>query len=342
MRWVWVILLASFTAMGMVYGRGRDVSEARASFRQFERLAENGDREAQYRLALILEQGWDTVAPDSARALRLMRRSAEALYPPAMNHMGYLYGHGYYAGGRKLVAVNADSARMWLRRSADMADPRAMANIAFLLLNDSTACSESERNHNDSVAYRYLIQAADMKVPTALSMLGDMWRDGRWVGQDSLKAMLAYEGALAKGLADAQSRLISLMAPRWQRLSADSALNLGLRYYTTVAPAAGVILFEQVGDSVDNPLCGRALALLGDAYSRGAGVAYGYDKSLEYFTKAAKKGNPSAMFILAETLEMFPDAVNDTSINDAEELRRRAAEAGIKSAHDANKALLAM
>lgn len=329
--------------------------EGRRAFRQFERRAENGDAEAQYRLATVLETGWDSVPADSVRALGLMQRSARNGFPPAMNYLGYLYGKGYKVGDRKLIPVDRDSSVMWLRRSADAGDPRAVSNLAYLLLNDSTiGLTPAERVHNDSIAYVYLQKGATAQIPTAFSMLGDMYRDGRWVKRDTLKGAANYEAALERGLGDAEARLIALMGHRWQRLPQDSAFNLGLRYYAGYAPGAGVLLLERAAEITDTIGIGaRAMALLGDAYSRGVGVKYSHDKSLEYFARAALAGNPSAMYILAETLEVFPDALQDlpadfpdrdvaiSRLSDLTWLRRQAEHRGIRTSTDAHRALFA-
>lgn len=340
--------------------------EGRRAFRQFEQRAENGDAEAQYRLATVLETGWDSVPADSVRALDLMRRSARNGFPPAMNYLGYLYGKGYKVGDQELIPIDRDSSLMWLRRSADAGDPRAVSNLAYLLLNDTVSTLSSEtrlhtKAQNDSIAFVYLQKGASAQIPTAFSMLGDMYRDGRWVKRDTLKAAANYEAALERGLGDAEARLFALMGRRWQRLSQDSAFNLGLRYYTGYAPGAGVLLLERAAEIPDTIGIGaRAMALLGDAYSRGVGVRYSHDKSLAYFARAALAGNPSAMFILAETLEVFPDALQDlpgdlqdlptdypdreaaiSRLSDPARLRQQAERSGIRTSTDAHRALFA-
>ena len=339
--------------------------EGRRAFRQFEQRAENGDAEAQYRLATVLETGWDSVPADSVRALSLMQRSAQNGFPPAMNYLGYLYGKGYEVGNRELIPVDRDSSLMWLRRSADAGDPRAVSNLAYLLLNDTVSTLSSEtrlhtKAQNDTIAFVYLQKGASAQIPTAFSMLGDMYRDGRWVKRDTLKAAANYEAALERGLGDAEARLIALMGHRWQRLPQDSAFNLGLRYYTGYAPGAGVLLLEHASEIPDTTgitdtigITARAMALLGDAYSRGVGVKYSHDKSLEYFARAALAGNPSAMYILAETLEVFPDALQDlpsdfpdreaaiSRLSDPARLRRQASSSGIRTSTDAHRALFA-
>ena len=43
--------------------------EMRRSYEAFEQRAESGDAEALYRLALILEKGYDTIPADTLRAI---------------------------------------------------------------------------------------------------------------------------------------------------------------------------------------------------------------------------------------------------------------------------------
>lgn len=383
------VAFAAMTLMGMT-------PEARRSYLQFEQRAESGDAEAMYRLGTILERGWDSIAPDTLRALKMFRASAEAGFPPAMNYMGYLYGEGFGDPAVTGIRADRDSAEMWLRRSADAGDPRAMSNLAYLLLNyaDSTAkkCDETEVFHRrDSLAAIYLERASALGAPTASSMLGDLYREGRGVAVDTLRAVALYESAMRSGLRDAEMRLISMMGRKWERLDRDSAFNLGLGYYSTFAPTAGTILIEQCallpGIPVDSlstatvcdslSLAARAMTLTGDAYSRGYGRRYNHDKSMEWYAKGALGGDPSAMFIIAETLEVFPDALKDMwdelanyadeigkieqarhtfatgsgrcgtgvltldDLKDVELLKRLAARKGVNDAVSANRALFA-
>ena len=90
----------------------------------------------------------------------------------------------------------------------------------------------------------------------------------------------------------------------------------------------------------------RANALLGDAYSKGIGVPYNHQKSIDNFYKAALEGDPSAQFILAELLEIFPDILKNTTTEHLEEefylpsyWYARAAEAGITDSESAYQRL---
>ena len=312
--------------------------EARASFEAFERKAEGGDPEAMYRLSALLEKGYDSIAPDTLRSLSLLRRSASAGYAPAQNYLGYLYGEG------RMVKADADSSRFWIMRAADAGDPKAAHNAAYMLLHpegdgrDATA---------DSLAVGYLRRAANTGLPQSQTLLADLYAEGRVLRADTARAVALYEKAIAHGFADAQLRLLNMMGLQWRRYDSAASLGEALRYLNMGAPVIAVEFLRNIGPAA--PETARAYALLGHAYSRGLGVGYDHAKANEYFARAAQLGDPSAQFILAETLEIFPDALRtllpDLDADDAtmtpESLRAAAARAGVTDAAAATRRLLA-
>lgn len=327
---MWLVLLA-LPLMAMT-------PEARRSFEAFEKRAESGDPAALYRLSAIFEKGYDSIPADTARALSLLRRSATAGYAPALNYLGYLYQNG------DIVRQDTDSALFYIRKAADSGDIMAAHNLAYMLLRlDEDAA-------NDSIALSYLKHAADAGLPQSQTLLADILTSQNSSGAskiiiepDTLKAISLYENALSQGFGDAELRLLNLMGPKWQYLDSESALREGVRYWNLGAPTIAVELLHLVGPA--DPSTAKAYALLGHAYSRGLGAPYDHRKANEYFARAAILGNPSAQFILAETLEIFPDAIKDLlpelpeSLSPAT-LRESAAKAGITSAEQATSALL--
>lgn len=314
--------------------------EARASFEAFERKAEGGDPEAMYRLSALLEKGYDSIAPDTLRSLSLLRRSASAGYAPAQNYLGYLYGEG------RMVKADADSSRFWIMRAADAGDPKAAHNAAYMLLHPG---GDGRDAAADSLAVGYLRRAADAGLPQSQTLLADLYAEGRVLRADTASAVALYEKAIAHGFADAQLRLLNMMGPRWRRYDSAASLGEALRYLNMGAPVIAVEFLRNIGPA--EPETARAYALLGHAYSRGLGVGYDHAKANEYFARAAQLGDPSAQFILAETLEIFPDALRtllpdlDLDADDAtmtpESLRAAAARAGVTAAATATRRLLA-
>lgn len=327
------LLLLSFVALAMT-------PEACESFRAFERRAEGGDVEAQYSLSGILERGYDSIAPDSARALSLLRRSAEAGFGPSMNYLGYLFQKGYATPSDTLLRSNPDSVVYWLSRAAKSGEPRAAHNLAFLLLSDNPYRSEA----TDTLSPLSLLrQAADAGLPQSLTLLADLTARGYDAAPDTLRAVELYEKAIKAGFHDAEVRLLNMMGPRWRLYDSRASLSEALRYISLGANTIAVELLLQVGPA--DPETARAYALLGNAYSRGQGAPYDHRRANEYFARAAILGDPAASFILAETLEIFPDALGDLlpdlpeSLTPAS-LRDVAARAGIRSAEEAAKYLV--
>ena len=237
--------------------------EAWRSFKAFEQRAEAGDPEAQFRLSAILEQGYDSIPVDSARALRLVMQSADTGYPPALNYLGFLYGKGYVTNGDTLLRANRDSMIHYIIKAAGLNDPKATANLAYLLLQDST----------------FVDSGGSVKTRECGVQITDSAGCVESQGQNQIKA--------------------------------------------------------------------KAYAMLGHAYAHGIGVQYNHREANRSFAKAAILGDPAASYIMAETLEIFPDALTDlltkeeqSQLPDKVSLRKRAEEAGITTADQARKSLL--
>lgn len=265
-----------------------------AAVRALAKRASDGDAKALYDLASLHDTGYDTVPLDSARSTLLYRLSAEKGYPPAQSYLGYRYFMG------EAVGKDVDSALYWLAKAAGNGDARAANNLGYLLTNGEAVTQDFPQ------AFYWLTKAADAGLPAAESQLADLYRLGAGTDIDTVKAAALYFKAFGKGLADAELKLLSMMARKWEGLPGDSAVKLGRYYYTSGAYLTGVTLFGYAAREC-NP---EALALLGDAYSKGRGVDYDHDRATAYFLAAALRGEPSAQFVIAELLDIFPDALS--------------------------------
>jgi len=102
-------------------GVPKDLAMAVAWFR---RAAEQGERIAQYNLAVMLLKG-DGVAADPEEALQWYRKAAEQGVPEAQIALG-----DFYAAGR-VVGIDRDEARRWFEKAAsqghEAAPPRLVA-----------------------------------------------------------------------------------------------------------------------------------------------------------------------------------------------------------------------
>lgn len=224
-----------------------------------------------------------------------LRELAEAGDAEAMNLLGYLL-----LSGEEGVEKDAAEGLIWLTRAASAGDVKAASNLGWLYLDGNLV------EQDFTAGARWLKRASDAGLPVALSLLGDLYRDGKGVEQDSLVADSLYRKAYEGGLADAGFKLYALNSERYENLSESELVDEGIFYYLGGTPSEGVKLFYKAADR-GYP---KALALLGDAYTRAIGVPYDYDLSLKYYVEAAKAGNPSAQFVIGELLDIFPDALS--------------------------------
>lgn len=304
---------------------------------ELQEMADTASAPMLYRLSGVFERGLYEMQPDSVYALTLLRRAAEKEYAPALNLLGFklLRGEG--------MAADTTAGLCLIERAADMGDPRSYNNLGWIYLQGEILPQNYEK------AALWFTRAAEAGVPTAMAMLGDMHRDWLLQESDSLAIVRAdslYSAAIFSGLPDAQYKLLSLRKPYYATLPADTALQLGLKYYLHGGPAVGVELFRRAAELGS----ARAEALLGDAYSRALGVGYDHRRSLLHFYRAALAGDPSAQFVIAELLDLFPDALAELPseelppeserIADAEYWYELAATAGIDNAEKASLLLL--
>lgn len=334
---IWLIML-------MVGLTAYSQSDRLRSLREFTERAESGDPEAMYRMSALLERGFDTIPADTMRSVEFLRRSARAGHPQAANYLGYLYQIGKY------VPENPDSAAYWIVRAEKAGSAMAAHNLAFMLLRGPSADVsriltqlETDPAKSDSLALSYLNKGAHAGLPQSLTLLGDLYAEGNIIAADTARAAELYEEAIGKKFTDAEMRLRDLMHSRWSLYDSRTALQQAVKYWNVGAPAIAVDLLRAIGP--EEPETAQAYALLGYAYSRGYGVPYDHELANQYFARAALMGNPSAKFILAETLEIFPDALSGfmkevPETLTPEALRTAASKAGITTPRQALEELL--
>ncbi len=314
-----------------------EVSKQRLAVREVAQKASLGDAKALYDLAMLHDMGYDSIPVDSMRATLLYRLSAERGYAPAQSYLGYRYFNG------EAVRQDVDSALFWMAKGAANGDAKAANNLGYILANSELVTRDYPQ------ALYWLTKAADAGLPAGLSQLADLYRRGLGCEADTARAESLYVEAIHKGLQDAELKLLAMKGRKWETLSADSALSLGKYHYSHGAPVIAVTLFENIiagkgATAADTKEMAKALALLGDAYSRGMGVEYDYARSTNLFYEAALRGDPSAQFVIAELLDIFPDALDsistDPELINASYWYEKAAAEGITDAATATVRLL--
>ncbi len=334
--WIGIIVAILIAAIAALAQSPAELQRRHEAVKAVAQRAESGDAEALYQLASLHEMGYDSIPRDSIVSLELLTKSAEGGYAPAANLLGFklIKGDGVEKDTRKGL--------QWIEKAAEAGDPKALSNIGYLLLHGE------DIGHDEQKAAYWLTLAADKGITSAQSMLGDLYRDGRGVEQDSVKAASLYRLAFDNGLTDAAYKLYELTKCQTDSLNAAAKIREGLYYFNRTAPSVGLRFFREIADSagVTPELRAQAKALIGDAYSRGRGVAYDYNETIRYYLEAAREGNPSAAFVIGEMLEIFPDALTDFLLpTDPEEYStaafwlEEAAESGIRDAGEAMRRL---
>ena len=98
--------------------------------------AESGDVDAQYRLAMLYDDGQGVVA-DVAHALRWYRRAAERGHSRVQWRLGYAYREG------EGVEQNDSEAVRWYRLAAHAGDPAAQFDLARMCEEGRGTCRDT-------------------------------------------------------------------------------------------------------------------------------------------------------------------------------------------------------
>ena len=96
--------------------------------RIFKELANSGNAEAQYNLAIMYRQG-QGVAQDKETALKWFEKSAELGLPSAEYYLGHLYDNG------DSVTRNPVTAVSWYKKAAEKGNPLAQSNLGVAYAN---------------------------------------------------------------------------------------------------------------------------------------------------------------------------------------------------------------
>lgn len=281
-----------------------------------------------YHESVMYEQGRDGFVRDSVKALALLRQAADSSYAPAMNYLGYAYTVPLLG-----LHQNSDSALFWIERAATCPepDPKAFNNLGMLLLTGSYGV------RRDYAKARYWLQrGSELGVPTASASLARLYLEGLGVEPDTAKAIELLHRSASAGLHDAGMELAELLLPQFMGLTAEEKVETALPYYHERILSVALPLIRVAADD-EHPL---ALAIMAQCAAEGIGMCYDYNLAVELFARAASLDEPHAQFIIAETLQAFPDILADRYPElDADTLYRKAASAGIYDASAATAPL---
>lgn len=149
-----VLILSCAVLLLPSASHGRQTGPVDHFFQEIKLLAESGDAEAQYSLAMMYEFG-DHVRPDRDKAFFWLRKAAEQNLAAAC----YALGIKYEAGST--VPPSLSEAARWYRRAALQDLPMAQFHLGLLLLPGSALQPDPVQ------AYAWLTLAAEHGYPEA-------------------------------------------------------------------------------------------------------------------------------------------------------------------------------
>jgi TPR repeat protein len=188
-------------AVARHYELGNKVKRSRLEAAKWYRLAmEQGNVEAQLRLARLVHQGGDGLNQDFIMAAQLYREAAELGNAEAQNWLGYCFQHGIG------VEANEQSAFEWYRRSADAGFAPAQNNLGLMYLTGRG----TERSLLRS--FEYFEKSAAQGDDWGLNNLGGMYEMGWGVAKDTRRALEFYGRAVEAGNKPAQDNFARLSA----------------------------------------------------------------------------------------------------------------------------------
>lgn len=264
-----------------------------------EAPASKGERLFQRTQAYYFGTG---VPQNRDKALKLLRRSAEAGYAPAQNNLG-----SYYYRGQGVPQSFAKAAK-WIRRAAEQGYAPAQNNLGTLYAKGKGV------PQSDAKAALWYRRAAQQGYVEAQYHLGSMYYHGEGVSQSYARAAEWYRRAAKQGHAKAQYFLGDMYhdgdlprsydkAEKWYRRAAEQGFapaqnDLGAMY----DHGRGVPLNRDKAAKLYRKAAEqgyyRAQYNLGNMYYYGEGVPFNPSLALRWFRRAANQGGADAQYYL--------------------------------------------
>ena len=281
-----------------------------------ERAAQQGNRDAQFYVGKMYSKGWG-VDKDYTKAVMWYRKAAEQGNRDAQNNMGFMYGRGFG------VKKNASIAVRWYRKAAMQGGPVAQNNLGTMYKNGQgveknlkqaikwyrKAARQGNRaaqynlgtmyyygtgiEENDAEAAKWYRRAAEQDNKFAQYNLAIMYFYGKAVEKDYAQAAKWYRRAAEQGDGEAQSKL-GYMYDTGKGFSENDAE--AAKWYRKAALQGHKSAIDKIRTEAnkENGSAG-AMYSLGILLERGIGMKKNVDVAIEWYRKAAEKGNSAAL-----------------------------------------------
>jgi TPR repeat protein len=259
-------------------------------YSQLRVSAEQGDPNAQYRLALYQYR----IGKDAGAMVEWLRKAATQNHVKAQTALGNC--HRFGVG----VPKDANEAVSWYRRAAEQGYVEAQCNL-FVMYHDGDGVP---KDLNEAI--KWLKRAAHQSLPDEQYDLAKMFQNGDGIiPQDSNEAVYWYTKAAEQGHAEAQFQLGWMYhkgdtikkdrekAVKWLTRAAEQKHPLAIMAFSLYPESADWFSRAAEQGSVE------AQYRLGSMYHDGDGVPHDYKEALKWWTKAAEQGDRAAQMAIA-------------------------------------------
>ena len=352
--------------LSLSFGNLKAESHDKKSFGKYEKLAEQGDAEAQFNLGWMYSKGRG-VLKNISKSFYWYEKSAEQGYTDAQNNLGFMYlqvqgdpknhekafewykkaakqGHAdaqynvgmMYSVGQG-VLKNVDKAFEWYKKSAEQGHADAQLNVGWMY-SQGLGIPKS-----DNKAFEWYKKSAEQGDSQAQLNVGMMYSVGQGVLKNVDKAFEWIKKAAEQGDSDAQNNLGFMYlqvqgnpknhekAFEWYKKAAEQGnkkaqYNLGLMYEKGKGVSQDYKKAFFWLEKAAEQGDANAQALLGALNALGLGVSKSDDEAFEWYKKAAKKGDSHAQYELGVMYSQGDIVSKD--VGEAFKLFKKSAEQG--------------
>ena len=219
--------------------------------------------------------------------------------PEAMFALGVLYMRG------QGVAQDLRLGAEYYSKSASMGFVSAQYNLGLAYYNGKGVPKDLAKSEY------WWLQAAQQNHPVAQYNLGAVLWSGQGVQQDQARAMHWFRKAKANGSRDASEFLLTLFAPMYRELNAES-LELAVTKSDRNIPLIDQFGMYKLGlQAIENKEYKQAFGYweplakdghldsqyqIGRLYEQGQGVGKDFETALDWYQRAAQQGQSDAQF----------------------------------------------
>ena len=242
----------------------KSVEEEIVKFETLTPLAEAGDADAQYGLGVIYQEGI-AVKKSSLRATHWLQKASDQGHKQATNRLAW-----HYRNGIGVVHSPAKAEELYLK-AYDLGVVGASIPLGAIYRSGEPGVKE---NHAKAVKWARI--GAEAGIDRGENLLGELYRDGKGVEQSFATALEWFEKSAAQGFHLAYFNASVILR---EGVGVEKDMERGMEYLRTAADLG------HAGAMID----------LAMSYAEGVGVPQSYQEALNWFTKAARRNDSSAI-----------------------------------------------